>query len=98
VKDPNWAELVEIAVVTQPSYLEGQVVLLTTCVPSCKVPTELLAILVGSAAWACYVSSGQLRPQDHTIEGRMARADVAHEVQVDSAQAQVSAIGQSQPC
>ena len=40
----NWVELVE-RIVTRQNWLEGQVV--STYVPSCKVPTEVLAISVG---------------------------------------------------
>ena len=45
----------------RPSWLEGPVVSLTTYVPSCKVPTELLAISVGAEVGVYCVRSRKVR-------------------------------------
>ena len=51
----EWVE----TVVRMLSWLVGQVV--STYVPSCKVPTEWLPRMVDSEVLACCVSAGQLR-------------------------------------
>ena len=52
-----------------PSWLEELVV--STCVPSCKVPTEQLTTMVGSEVVAYFVSVGQQRSWGHTIEEKI---------------------------
>ena len=44
------------------NWVERTVVMVSTYVPSYKVPTGTLAILVDSEVVACYVRSGQLSP------------------------------------